>query len=205
MEQKLTKIIEAVLFVSDEPTSLEDLLEVFERPAFKDFAADEEVLRAALETIRQKFGSDEHVFELRTLGGGYQFLTKPEWGDFARQAVQAKDKKRLSRATIETLAVIAYKQPVTRTELEHVRGVNCDYAINKLIDKELIEAAGRADLPGKPLLYKTTPQFLAYFGIHDVSELPALKDITQENEEALKAFQNAEQRPETANGRADQA
>lgn len=201
MSKELSKVMEAVLFVSDEPLSLDDFKDVFERPAFQSFAAEEEAILTALDGIKEKYAAEEYVFELRELAGGYQLLTKPQWGDFAKQAVQAKDKKRLSRAAIETLAVIAYKQPVTRTELEHVRGVSCDYAINKLIDKELIEAAGRADLPGKPLLYKTTPQFLAYFGIQDVSELPALKEITNENEETDKEFQNPELRAEAANGR----
>lgn len=205
MSKELNKVIEAVLFVSDEPLTLDDLKDVFERPAFENFASEDDALTKALEEIRQKYAAEDYVFELLELAGGYQLLTKPEWGDYAKQAVQAKDKKRLSRAAIETLAVIAYKQPVTRTELEHVRGVNCDYAVNKLIDKELIEAAGRADLPGRPLLYKTTPQFLAYFGIQDVSELPALKEITNEDEETNKEFQNPGVRPETANGRADPA
>jgi segregation and condensation protein B len=107
-------------------------------------------------------------------------LTKPAYQASIGILLKQHSKKKLSKAAVETLAIIAYKQPITKTEIEQIRGVNCDYAIKKLLDKELIHIAGKAETAGRPLLYQSTEKFLEYFGINSLKELPTLKDIAEE-------------------------
>ena len=119
-------------------------------------------------------------FQLNRAAGGYQFLTKPAYQASISIMLKQQSKKRLSTSAMETLSIIAYKQPISKTEIENIRGVNCDYAVQKLLDKGLIEITGKAETIGRPMLYGTTQKFMEYFGINDLVELPTPKDFSTE-------------------------
>ncbi|GCC50992.1 SMC-Scp complex subunit ScpB [Chryseotalea sanaruensis] len=146
------------------------------------FGADvpEDDIKGAIERIEQKFSAEEFSFQLNKAAGGYQFLTKPAYQASIGILLKQQSKKRLSTAAMETLSIIAYKQPISKTEVENIRGVNCDYAVQKLMDKGLIEIKGKSESVGRPMLYGTTTKFMEYFGINDLTEMPVPKDFTQE-------------------------
>jgi len=181
---ELEQVIEAIIFVSDEPVTVKDLLSLTERPEFQIWEINENVIENIFQQLLIKYSSSEnnYGYELRKIANGYQFFTKTDVAPYVRIAIQSKDRKKMSKASLETLAIVAYRQPVTKAEIEYIRGVNSDYAIHKLLDKELIEPAGRSDLPGKPLLYKTTTQFLQYFGLDSLQDLPKLKEILSDEQ-----------------------
>jgi segregation and condensation protein B len=131
----------------------------------------------ALEAVRQKYEAETFSFQVVQVGGGYEFATKKEHAPLINTFLNQKAKKRLTRAALETLSIIAYKQPITRVEIEQIRGVNCDYTIQKLLEKELIVISGRAEGPGHPLTYSTSEQFMEYFGINSPADLPKLREI----------------------------
>ena len=134
----------------------------------------------AIQRIEEKFGAEEFSFQLFKAAGGYQFLTKPAYQASISILLKQQSKKRLSTSAMETLSIIAYKQPISKTEIENIRGVNCDYAVQKLLDKGLIEITGKAESIGRPMLYGTTPKFMEYFGISDLTELPLPKEVSSE-------------------------
>lgn len=135
----------------------------------------------ALNAISEKYKEDSFSFQVEHAGGGYQFLTKPAYQSSIGILLKQQSKKRLSNSALETLSIIAYKQPVTKSQIEQIRGVNCDYTTQKLLEKELIEIQGKADTIGRPLLYGTSPKFMEYFGINDLNELPTPKDFSSED------------------------
>lgn len=136
-----------------------------------------------LKELEEQFEKDEFAFQVYKIGGGYQFLTKPAYQASIGILLKQQSKRRLSNSSLETLSIIAYKQPVTKGELEQIRGVNCDYAVQKLLEKELVEIKGKSDSIGRPILYGTSEKFMDYFGINDLSDLPTLKDFAStENE-----------------------
>lgn len=171
--------IEALIFASDRALSALELTELVNTSqAFIEDRANLDQVEAAIEAINEKYNADFYPFELRMIGGGWQFLTKKEY--YKTVAVLNGDKflKRLSNAALETLSIIAYKQPITKGEMEAIRGVNCDYAVQKLLEKELVVISGRNEkLPGHPLVYSTSRTFMDYFGINSVEDLPKLKEI----------------------------
>ena len=140
-----------------------------------------EEIQAAIDKIRKKYNSMEIAIELVNINGGYQFLTRKEYYSVVNQLQIHRSKKKLSQAALETLAIIAYKQPITKLEMEQIRGVNCDYTVNKLLDKELISISGKASTVGKPLLYTTSSIFMDYFGINSTEDLPQLNDLKKDN------------------------
>jgi len=117
------------------------------------------------------------AIELRAIAGGYMFMTKPIYHRIIGDFLKITSKKKLTKAALETLSIIAYKQPITKSEIESIRGVNADYAVQKLLEKELVEIEGRADSPGRPLLYATSTKFLNHFGIEGTNDLPKLKEF----------------------------
>ena len=137
----------------------------------------------ALENILKRFEDDSYAFQVFHTGGGYQFLTKPSYQASIGILLKQQSKKRLSNAALETLSIIAYKQPVTKAQIEQIRGVNCDYSIQRLLDKELLEIRGKSDTVGRPLIYGTTQNFMDYFGINDLNDLPTLKDFAVDENE----------------------
>lgn len=149
------------------------------------FGADvptEDIL-LAIEHLQQKYQADNFAFEPVKSGGGYQFLTKPAYQASIGILLKQQSKKRLSTSSLETLSIIAYKQPLTKSEIEQIRGVNCDYAVQKLLEKELVEIKGKSEGVGRPLLYGTSSKFMDYFGINDLKELPTPKDFSREENE----------------------
>jgi segregation and condensation protein B len=174
--------IEALIFTSEQsitPEEIQTCLSSFHEETFK-----KEDILSMIEEIRQKYGSEDYAFELVEIAGGFQFMTKIAYRDVIALQLQQKSKKKLSAAAMETLAIIAYKQPITKAEVEHIRGVNCDYSIQKLLEKDLIEISGKSEGPGKPVLYSTSKSFMDYFAINSTRDLPQLKDIyvQQQNE-----------------------
>ncbi len=147
------------------------------------FNADvpEEDIQGAIQRLEEKFSAEEFSFQLFRSAGGFQFLTKPAYQASIGIMLKQQSKKRLSTSAMETLSIIAYKQPVSKTELENIRGVNCDYAVQKLLDKGLIEITGKAESIGRPMLYGTTVKFMEYFGINDLTELPLPKEVSDTN------------------------
>lgn len=139
-----------------------------------------ETLLESVERLVQKYQADDYSMEVVHSGGGFQFLTKPAFQGILNTVLKQKVKKRLSTSALETLSIVAYKQPISKPELEKIRGVNCDYAIQKLLEKELIIISGKSDQPGKPILYATSKKFMDHFGINHLSELPQMKEILME-------------------------
>lgn len=175
--------VEALIFAADRPLPAADILELLNNAmAFLEDRATTEQVEAAIEAIQEKYDSEFYAFSVRESGGGYQFLTKKQYYQTVAQLNGEKFLKRLSTAALETLAIIAYRQPISKGEIEHIRGVSTDYSITKLLEKELIIIIGRSEeLPGKPLLYSTSKTFMDYFGLNSPADLPKLKEIFEED------------------------
>lgn len=171
--------IEALIFASENSIRLEEIMYCLQLSFGHDFA--EADVKQAIEDIKQKYLSPNFAIELVNINNGYQFLTKKDYHIIIKQLQIQRSKKKLSQAALETLAIIAYQQPVTKLEIEQIRGVNCDYSIQKLLEKELIVIAGKSEAVGRPIIYGTSPFFMDYFGINNLSELPQLKELTPEN------------------------
>ncbi len=173
----LPQHLAALIFAAPQPTSLADLQAVLQEVLQTEVPTDE--MLAGIEALRQQFAGEAFAFELVEIAGGYQFMTKGAYHHTVSVHLKQTTKKRLSQATLETLAIVAYRQPVSKSELEEIRGVSCDYALQKLLEKELVSISGRSDGPGRPLLYATTDKFMDYFGIKSLQELPKPKDFQE--------------------------
>ncbi|MBU6177755.1 MAG: SMC-Scp complex subunit ScpB [Bacteroidetes bacterium] len=174
--------VEALIFASDRPlTTLELTDYVNNALGFLEDRATLDQIEAALNGITEKYASDFYPFEVVQSGGGWQFLSKKDYHRTIAQINGDKFLKRLTNASLETLAIIAYKQPVTKGEIEAIRGVSSDYAVQKLLEKELIVIAGRNEkLPGHPLVYATSRSFMDYFGINSSDDLPKIREVLAE-------------------------
>ena len=172
--------IEALIFASEKSISAEEIQQVL-----AELSEEEQIsiaaINALIEQIRQKYLDLNLAIELVQLNGGYQFLTRKEFYPVINQLQIQRSKKKLSQAALETLSIIAYKQPVTKLEIEQIRGVNCDYTVQKLLEKELISIAGKSESVGKPLLYATSGLFMDYFGINSTKDLPQLTELVSES------------------------
>ena len=177
----LHKHIEALVFCSPKPLELAEIQRCLTEMFDADIGAD--ILEKAIVQLQEKYSSDDFSFSLEHLGGGYQFLTKPAYQSSISILLKQQSQKRLSTAQMETLSIIAYKQPVTKSEMEQIRGVNCDYSVQKLLEKELVTVKGKSDAIGRPLLYVTSEKFMNYFGINDLKDLPQPKDFLPEENE----------------------
>lgn len=171
--------IEVLIFASDKPLTALDIVELINNTfGFLEERIMPDQVESALQGIKEKYDSEFYPFEVRESGGGWQFLTKVAYHKTIAQLNGDKFLKRLSNAALETLAIIAYKQPITKGEIEAIRGVNSDYSIQKLLEKELILISGRNEqLPGKPLVYSTSRNFMDYFGINSAADLPKIKEV----------------------------
>jgi segregation and condensation protein B len=180
MVQQIDTHIESLIFVAQQPVKREDIRYNLENAL--QVTIDENSIDEALTRLQEKYWDDNFAIEIVEVADGFQFVTKGAYhhivGSFLKQT-----KRRLSRVALETLAIIAYKQPVSRSEIEQIRGVNADYAIDKLLEKEMIEIAGRSTGPGKPLLYSTSGKFMDYFGLKSIDDLPQLKEFQVPDEE----------------------
>ena len=174
--------VEALIFASEKPLTAIEITELVNSAfGFMDDKVVIDQVETSIEGVKEKYNSAFFPFELRESGGGWQFLTKREYHQTIAQLNGDKFLKRLSTAALETLAIIAYKQPITKSEIEAIRGVNCDYSIQKLLEKELIIISGRNEaLVGKPLIYATSRHFMDYFGINTPEELPKISEVLAE-------------------------
>lgn len=177
----LQKAVECMLFVSAEPLSLSQLAEVL--------GVDQEKVEDLLLALEQRLESGSGL-QLMRVAGGYQLCTRPEYAEYCSAILQPARKK-LSKAALETLAIIAYRQPCTQPEIEAVRGVSVDGVIKTLLERGLIKEAGRKQAPGRPILYATTREFLEYFGLNDISELPDIDEFANGELQALEAKREA--------------
>ena len=167
--------IEALIFASEQGIRVEEILYCLQ--AVLNNEIDENTVIQAINNISRKYQNTDLAIELVKINNGYQFLTKKAHHLVISQLQLQRSKKKLSQAALETLAIIAYRQPVTKLEVEQIRGVNCDYTIQKLLDKELISIAGKANTVGKPILYATSNLFADYMGINSIKELPAMAEL----------------------------
>ena len=171
--------IEALIFASEKPLPANELVELVNNAlGFIEDRATSAQIDAGIRAVKEKYESEFYSFEVVESGGGFQFLTKKEFHKTIAQLNGDKFLKKLSVASLETLSIIAYKQPVTKSEIEIIRGVNCDYAVQKLLEKDLIVITGRNEnSPGKPLIYATSKSFMDYFGINSPDDLPKIKEV----------------------------
>ncbi len=174
--------IEVLIFASDKPLTSLDIVELINNTfGFLEERIMTDQIESALQGIKEKYDSEFYPFEVKESGGGWQFLTKKDYYKTIAQLNGDKFLKRLSNAALETLAIIAYKQPITKGEIEAIRGVNTDYSIQKLLEKELILISGRNEhAPGKPLIYATSKNFMDYFGINTAADLPKIREVLAE-------------------------
>jgi len=174
--------IESLVFASDKPLSSSEITELVNIAlGFMEDKIALDLVESAMEEIAEKYNSDLYPFEVRLSGGGWQFLTKKEYHKTVAQLNGERFLKRLSAASLETLAIIAYKQPITKGEIEAIRGVNSDYTVQKLLEKELVIISGRNEkMPGQPLIYSTSKNFMDYFGINSADELPKIREVLAE-------------------------
>lgn len=178
--ENLLQHIEALIFTSESSLTLKDIQECLNK-RFGLFVADAD-LQAALDELVIKYQAPTFAFELKSISKGYLFMTKSDYHETVSVLLKEKTVKRLTTAAMETLAIIAYKQPISKTEIELIRGVSADYSIQKLLEKELIVIAGRSEQVGKPVLYATSASFMDYFGLNSVDDLPKLRDISAPEE-----------------------
>ncbi len=188
----LKQHVEALIFVSPQATTLAEICAVLAE-VLEAEVPEADVL-AAIEQLREQYAQDTYAFELVEIAGGFQFLTKGAYHNTVAVFLKQTTQKRLSQATLETLAIVAYKQPVSKSDLEAIRGVNCDYTLQKLLEKELVVITGRSEGPGRPLLYATSDKFMDYLGIKDLVELPKPKDF-KEVENTIGEAPESEERP----------
>jgi len=175
--EQLMPHVEALIFASERPITQMELTDLLGQAM--ETAIEPERIATCIDAIREKYDAPYYPFQLREAGGGFQFLTKKAYHKTVLQLNGDKHIKKLSSAAMETLAIIAYKQPITKTEIEFIRGVSADYSIQKLLEKELIVISGRNEnMVGKPLIYATSKNFMDYLGINSPAQLPELKDIS---------------------------
>ena len=167
--EDLKNIIESLLFVADGPLALDKIKDVLELD-------DRKLIREALQELQADYESRTGAFVLREIAGGYQFRSRPEYVPWIKKLIQPKP-SRLSKAALETLAIIAYKQPVIRSDVEHLRGVDCGGVLRMLLERNLIRVLGRKEIPGRPIIYATTKQFLEVFDLKNLKDLPTPKEI----------------------------
>jgi segregation and condensation protein B len=174
----LASHVEALIFCSQVPLSKAQIRSCLSE--MLEAEVPENDIDNTIAYLTNKYNADDSGICIEQTGGGYQMLTKPSCYASVNILLQQNSKKKLSNAALETIAIIAYKQPLTKAQLEQIRGVGCDYAIQKLLEKELIEIKGKADTAGRPILYGTSQKFMDYFGINSLKDLPQPKDFPAE-------------------------
>jgi segregation and condensation protein B len=174
--ENIEQYIEALIFVSEQSIRTEEIIYCLQASFGQDFTETE--VNTHIHNITTKYHDNAFAIEVVKINNGYQFLTKKNYHQVISLLQAQRAKKKLSQAALETLAIIAYKQPVTKPDIEQIRGVNCDYSIQKLLEKELISIIGKSETVGKPILYGTSSIFMDYFGINNIKELPQIKEFT---------------------------
>ncbi|MBN2030003.1 SMC-Scp complex subunit ScpB [bacterium] len=176
----LKQVVEALIFASDVPLTDKQIKEYLDGVSLSE-------IRKVVDGLNLEYGKTNRAFQIIRVAGGYQMVTRETYSQWVKKLYQKRSRSKLSQAALETLAVVAFKQPVARSEIVAIRGVNCDAVLKTLLERKLVTIAGRSDGPGRPLIYTTTKEFLRYFGVNDLSDLPKLKEIEEilkENEDA---------------------
>ncbi|MGE3063489.1 MAG: SMC-Scp complex subunit ScpB [bacterium] len=182
--ERLIPEVEAILFSSSEPVERDALIKLL--------GIDRTLFLQVIEFLKEKYNVPESGIMIIDSAGGYQMVTKPQFAEILEKFYGNRKMSRLSTPALETLAIIAYKQPLTKQEVEDIRGVNCDGVIKTLLDRDLVTRRGSADLPGKPSLYHTTKKFLTYFKISSLRELPSIEEIAGETPKQENLFNERE-------------
>lgn len=176
----IKNIIEALIFSSDRPLSIKQIKDIInDEKVTSGVSVDMKKIEEAVHELMEQYSDDEYSYRLMEIAGGYRFATKKEYAVWLAKLNKEKLKRKLSQSALETLAIIAYNQPITRSEIEAIRGVNVDYIIGALLEKDLITLKGRAETIGRPMLYGITNTFLGYLGIASINDLPPLKAIEE--------------------------
>jgi segregation and condensation protein B len=173
--ENLALHIECLIFSANPSISYDDIKDALEESLGTTFTDKE--ISAEIDLLVQKYQNDTFSIEIIEISGGFRFMTKGAYHHTIGTYLKQNTNKKLSKSALESLAIIAYKQPVTKTEIESIRGVNSDYTIQKLLEKDLIEISGRSEGPGKPLLYSTTAKFMDYFGLKSIEDMPKPKEF----------------------------
>jgi len=179
MDNIYKSIIESLIFASDDPIPPEEIIKAIKEIDGDDISINISDVENSVNELNEKYNNEESSFRLIRIAEGFVFGTKPEYAKYVGFLSTEKSKRRLSQAALETLAIVAYKQPITKPEIETIRGVNSDYILNTLLEKNLITIKGRAESMGRPLLYGTTLEFLKYFGLNKISDLPKPREIDE--------------------------
>ncbi|NCS89132.1 MAG: SMC-Scp complex subunit ScpB [Ignavibacteria bacterium CG2_30_36_16] len=179
MDKTYNSVINALIFASDEPLPAADIMKAIKGIDGEDIQINVEDVNQCVEEINNFYDENQFSFKIIKVANGFLYATRPEVAKYVGFLSSEKSKRRLSQAALETLAIIAYKQPLTKPELETIRGVNSDYILNTLLEKRLITITGRAETIGRPLLYNTTDEFLKYFGLNKISDLPKPREIDE--------------------------
>jgi segregation and condensation protein B len=169
--EDIKNIIECLLFVAEDPLTIDSVMKVLE-------SADSKAIRNALNELSDEYEARKGGFFLREVAGGYQVRTRPEYSQWIRRLLRPNP-LRLSNAALETLAIVAYKQPVIRSDIEHIRGVDCGGILRMLLERKLVRVIGRKEIPGRPIIYATTKKFLELFELKDLKDLPSPKEIEE--------------------------
>ncbi|HEV8199555.1 MAG TPA: SMC-Scp complex subunit ScpB [Candidatus Polarisedimenticolia bacterium] len=167
---KLRSILEALIFAAEEPLTLDDLEELFP-------GAPKETLQEALDDVASRWETEDRGLQVLRVAGGYRLTTRPDLGEWVRALFRARNRRRLSGAALETLAIVAYRQPITTPEIQALRGTDPAGVLQTLLDRRLLKVVGRKKVVGKPMLYGTTPEFLTHFGLNTLADLPTLEEF----------------------------
>jgi segregation and condensation protein B len=167
---KLRSILEALIFAAEEPLTLDDLEELFP-------GAPKEELQQALDDVASRWETEDRGLQVLRVAGGYRLTTRPDLGEWVRALFRARNRRRLSGAALETLAIVAYRQPITTPEIQALRGTDPAGVLQTLLDRRLLKVVGRKKVVGKPMLYGTTPEFLTHFGLNTLADLPTLEEF----------------------------
>ncbi|PID59528.1 MAG: SMC-Scp complex subunit ScpB [Ignavibacteriae bacterium] len=179
MDNIYKSIIEALIFASDDPINSSEIIKAIKEIDGNDTKITNTDVQKSVAELNEKYNNEDTSFKILSIADGFVFGTKKEYAKYVGYLSTEKSKRKLSQAALETLSIIAYKQPVTKPEIESIRGVNSDYMINTLLEKTLITIIGRAESLGRPLLYGTTREFLMYFGLNKLTDLPKPREINE--------------------------
>jgi segregation and condensation protein B len=186
---RLISVVEALIFASEDPIPWDHIAGII-RESEEELKLEQDSISEIIDQINSRYEENDLAFRIEAVGGGYTFVTQPRYHPWLSIFQHENAYRKLSQSAIESLAIVAYRQPITKPEVDQIRGVDSGYILRQLLEKMLIRVAGRADSPGKPLLYKTTDHFLKHFGINSVDELPRPREI----DEILKDDEMAEHR-----------
>jgi len=179
MDKTYLNVIEALIFSSDDSLSASEIINAVKGIDGEDTEINAEEIESAVESLNENYSQQNTAFRIKKISNGYIFATTEEFAKYVGYLSSERAKRRLSQAALETLAIVAYKQPVTKPEIETIRGVDSDYMLTTLLDKNLITIKGRAETVGRPLLYCTTDEFLKYFGLNNISDLPKPRELEE--------------------------